>query len=98
MKEVKVTFAFVLFAVIALCSFLIATAYSDDKEFLHVFWGSVILVAAILICFSICVCKEKDTEVEMLERKMEKLDNHFPVNSPEQENCFKKYCDTLAEL
>lgn len=74
MKSVKLIFGLTLFISIVLCSLLVAAETIRDKNFCSVFWGSLLLLIVILICFTICICKEKDTKYEIEKLKLEKLD------------------------
>lgn len=62
MKTLSCLFFGLLVFVITLCSIFTACVFKGNENFYQVFWGSVIVVIAFLIAFSICFCKEKSKE------------------------------------
>lgn len=79
MKEAKYIFSFVLVSLIVLCSILSAVSYAKSENFCIVFWGSIILIAILLICITVCICNENDSKRKLEELKLEKLNNFFEM-------------------
>ena len=79
MKEAKYIFSFALVSLIVLCSILSAVSYAKSENFCIVFWGSIILIASLLICITVCICNENDSKRKIEKLKLEKLNNFFEL-------------------
>lgn len=73
MKETRIIFELALIVVIVLCSFLVTQIRADANLVCRVFWGCLVIVSIFVICLTICICKEVDSNVEATEKKISEL-------------------------
>lgn len=79
MKGITCLFGLLLVLITSVCSIFVGIVYqSNGKEhFCCAFWGSIILIIAIFICFTICFFKDKESKLDELKTKIDKLDRIF---------------------